>query len=87
VWEAFHERVVNPPEVMFTTRDGFTAGVPSFERFITMKSTHGSLNQINSATFLLTMTGRAKGTMRMRDVMSAIEPDYRPGVRVRVKVR
>jgi hypothetical protein len=81
-WEAFHERVVDPPEVMFTTRDGFYAGLPSFEKFIDMKSTHGSLNQINSATFLLTMTpGKAMPTtMRTRAVMPSIEPTWRPGV-------
>jgi hypothetical protein len=81
-WEAFHERVVDPPEVMFTTHDGYCAGMPSFERFIKIESTHGSLNQINSATFLLTMTHRPEypTTMPTRDVMKTIEPTWRPGV-------
>jgi hypothetical protein len=76
LWDAFHRLVVNPPEVMFTARDGYTAGLPSFERFITMKSTHGSLNQINTATFLMTMTGRAKAPLRTRDVIRTIAPDF-----------
>jgi hypothetical protein len=82
VWEAFHERVVDPPGVMFTTRDGYCAGLPMFEKFIKMKSTHGSLNQINSATFLLTMISRVRSpcTMPTRKVMEAIEPSWRPGV-------
>jgi hypothetical protein len=48
-----------------------------------MKSTHGSLNQINSATFLLSMTGRSNQTpttLPTRAVMHAIEPSWRPGV-------
>jgi len=80
VWDAFHSRVIDPPEVMFTTRDGFYAGDPSFERFITMQSTHGSLNQRNTATFLMSMTGRVRAPLRTRDVMPAIEPSWRPGV-------
>ena len=82
VWEAFHERVVDPPDVMFTTRDGRYAGLASFEKFIHIESTHGSLNQINSATFLLTMTGRVKSatTLPTRDVMRTIEPGWRPAV-------
>lgn len=80
VWEAFHEQVVDPPEVMFTTRDGYCAGLSQFERMITMRSTHGSLNRLNTATFLMTMTGRAKQPMRLRDVLPTIEPAWRPGV-------
>ena len=83
VWEAFHERVVDPPDVMFTTRDGYCAGLPSFEKFIHMKSTHGSLNQLNSATFLLTMHPPAATMPTMlptRGVMQTIEPTWRPGV-------
>ena len=83
VWEAMHERVVDPPDVMFTTRDGYYAGEPWFEMFMRMKSTHGSLNQINSATFLLSMTpapANAPTTLPTRAVMQGIEPTWRPGV-------
>jgi hypothetical protein len=83
IWEAFHGRMISPAEVMFTTRDGFCAGDAGFERFITMESTHGSLNQINSASFLMTMTGRVDEPLRMRDVMPVIEPAWRPGVKAR----
>jgi hypothetical protein len=66
---------------MFTTHDGYYAGQPWFEVFMRMRSTHGSLNQINSATFLLTMAGRPKtpATLPTRAVMPAIEPRWRPG--------
>jgi hypothetical protein len=78
IWDAFHGLVVSPPDVMFTTSDGSTAGLPSFERFIAIRSTHGSLNQINSATFLLTMTGRLPTTrpLRTREVMPMIATSW-----------
>jgi hypothetical protein len=75
IWDAFHGRlIVDPPEVIFTTRDGICAGRSSFEHFITMRSTHGSLNQLNSATFLFSMTPNIPRTLRSADVMPAIEP-------------
>ena len=81
VWDAFHGTVLNPPEVMLTLHDGYCAGNPTFDKFIHMASTHGGLNQINSATFIMTMTYRAKGPMKSRDILPTIEPGYWPGVR------
>jgi hypothetical protein len=79
LWDAFHRLVVNPPTVMFTTRNGYMAGLESFERFIKMKSTHGSLDQINSATFVMTMGDAKLSTMLSKDVMHAIEPAWVSG--------
>ena len=81
LWDAFHGTVIHPPEVMVAIRDGYCAGRPEFERFITMASTHGSLNQVNSATFVMSMTGRAKHPLRTGEVMATIEPGYVPPVR------
>jgi len=81
LWEAFHGTVTHPPEVAITIRDGFCAGRPAFEAFIKMASTHGSLNQVNSATFVMSMTGRVKGPLRTRDVFRMIEPGFVPQVR------
>ena len=82
LWDAFHNLVVNPPDVMVTLRDGFDAGVPWLGPFITMKSTHGSLDQKNSATFLMTMTGRTREgqVLRSEDVLSIVEPGFEPRV-------
>jgi hypothetical protein len=44
--------------------------------FIHMASTHGGLNQLDTATFVMTMTGRIREPMRSGDVMEALEPDY-----------
>jgi hypothetical protein len=81
LWDAFHGMVTHPPEVMITTHDGYCAGRKSFEVFIKMASTHGSLNQVNSATFVMTMTGRVKGPLRTADVMGTIEPGFTPRVK------
>jgi hypothetical protein len=81
LWDAFHRLIADPPELIFTTRDGYCAGLPSFQKYITMKSTHGSLNQVNSATFLLTMTRPATQSLRSRDILPQIAPTYIPAVR------
>jgi hypothetical protein len=76
LWNSLHGQVVHPPQVLMTLRDGYCAGQPSLERFITMASTHGSLNQANSATFVMSMTGRIRGPLRTRDVLEQLEPRY-----------
>lgn len=73
VWEAFHGEVINTPDVMVTLHDGYYAGLSSLERFITMKSTHGSLNQQNSATFVMTMGAELPGVLRSEQVMGTIK--------------
>jgi len=81
LWNSFHGQVLNTPDLMFTTLDGYCAGVPFLENLITMKSTHGSLNQINSATFLMTMTGRTTRALRSGEVLPTIVPGYVPMVK------
>ena len=83
LWDAFHGQVVHPPDVMVIMRDGYCCGDPYIENFIHMASSHGGLNQANTATFVMSMTGRATQPMRTKDVLSAIEPGYEPPVRDR----
>jgi hypothetical protein len=79
LWDAFHATAVDPPRVMFTTKDGYCAGLTEYEKYITMESTHGGLNQINSATFLVSMTdNRVTGPMRSREILGHIEPGFEP---------
>jgi hypothetical protein len=80
IWEAFRLMSVSTPDVMVTTRPGFYVGQASFEWFIDMESTHGGLDQQDSATFVLTMTGRADRPMRTEEVLETIEPRYDPSV-------
>ena len=52
-------------------------GESSLEHWITMKSTHGSLDRNNSLTFLLTMTDKQlPPALRAEDVMKLIEPNW-----------
>ena len=80
VWNALHGRFINPSTVLLSIRDGYYAGDPAFEKYIKMASTHGGLNQINSATFAMTMTGRLTKAVRHEDVIGTIEPGYEPRV-------
>jgi hypothetical protein len=82
LWDAFHGLVVNPSTIMLTVKDGYSAGDERLRRFITMLSTHGGLNQLNSATFLLTMTGRATRPIRSHEIIPTVEPGYELPVRV-----
>src|SRR5439155_2771126 len=76
LWDAFHQLAVHPPDVMLTIHDGFCCGTPALEQFITMESTHGGLNQLNSATFVMTMTGRATKPIRSKDIIPTVEAGY-----------
>ncbi len=80
IWEAFRIMAISTPDVMVTTRPGFYVGLPSFDLFIDMASTHGGLDQQDSATFVLTMTGRATRPMRTEEVLRTVEPGYDPSV-------
>lgn len=80
LWEAFHGRTQQTPQVMVTVKDGYCAGIEWFQWFVKMRSSHGGLNQVNSAAFLLTMTGPTPAAMRSGDVMDAIQPGFVPAV-------
>ncbi|HEY1683293.1 MAG TPA: hypothetical protein VGG19_00900 [Tepidisphaeraceae bacterium] len=75
LWQAFHGETQHTPTLMFTTLDGYCAGLPYLQHFIHMGSTHGSLNQINSATFLMTMTHRTKNDLQSPQVLPTILGD------------
>ena len=74
LWKAFDNLVVNTPDVMLTLQDGYCTGLGFLELFISMASTHGGLNQVNSATFVMSTTGRAQTLLRSEEVLSAIAP-------------
>jgi hypothetical protein len=81
IWDAFHREALFPPRVMFTLDDGYCAGLAAYEKYIDMASTHGGLNQINSATFVMTMNATAPAKpMRSRDVLRWLEPGFEPRV-------
>jgi hypothetical protein len=72
--------VVSVPDVIVSVRDGYSTGKPEYEKWIEMRSTHGGLNQINCATFVMSMTDRLKGPVLPREVLKILEPTERPRV-------
>lgn len=81
LWDAFHGQTVNAPQVMCTLRDGYCAGIKWFNVVLKVKSTHGGLNQTNSATFVMSMNRPAvQGPLRSKEVLPAVEPGFVPKV-------
>lgn len=76
--DAFSTQVRYPCRVMCTLHDGHHAGIETFERLVTMASTHGGLSQVHSDAVLLTMTPGVSGPLRSREVLAAVEPRYDP---------
>ena len=74
VWQAFHVLVKKPPDLIVCIRDGWCHGSEFFEVAIGgATSTHGSLNQLNSTTFVITMLGELPPALRPEEVMPALE--------------
>ncbi|MEE9403300.1 MAG: hypothetical protein V3V20_00265 [Algisphaera sp.] len=82
LWQAFHGGTHQTPQVMVTLQDGACAGIGWFQWFVDPQSSHGGLNQINSAAFAMTMTGRLndKGPLRSREVMGLLLPNGPPRI-------
>lgn len=80
LWDAFHGRTVHTPQVMATLRDGTCAGIGWFTWFVKMRSTHGGLNQVNSAAMVMTMARPIDGPLRSDEVLDAIQPGFVPRI-------
>jgi len=79
IWGAFHGLVENPPDLVVNLRDGACYGSRFFHTMIRkVTSTHGSLNRINSTTFVMTMLGELPPALRSRDVLPALEEARAP---------
>ena len=82
LWDAFHGGTRQAPQVMATLQDGTCAGIGWFLWFVDPHSTHGGLNQINSATCVMTMTGRLNGVgpLRSGEVIDHLLPEGPPRI-------
>jgi hypothetical protein len=80
LWQALHELVVSPPDLIVFFKNGYCGGIEMFECFIRMQSTHGGIDQLNSATFVMSTRGDIEGPLRIRDVMPRLVPGYEPRV-------
>ena len=73
IWNAFHGLVDNPPDLIVNLRDGFCHGSRFFHAMIgKVDSTHGSLNQLSSTTFIMTMLGELPPDLRARDILPTL---------------
>jgi len=74
VWGAFHDTVQNPPDLIVNLRDRVCHGSKFFGALVgKVSSTHGSLNRLNSTTFVMTMLGELPPALRSREVRPALE--------------
>jgi hypothetical protein len=70
LWEAHFLRVENPPDVIVSLEDHYCYGPSSFSGMVHF--THGSLNNRNSVTFLMSTAGRFTPIIRSCDIRKQI---------------
>jgi hypothetical protein len=68
VWRAHFGLVEHPPDVIVSLEDRFYSGSEAFGGAVTIASTHGGLNRLNSTTFIMSMAGDLPPYMRSREV-------------------
>lgn len=74
VWLSFNGSVQKPADLIVCLKDGWVHGSTLFNTLIgRAASSHGSLNQLNSMTFAMTMLGELPAAMRLEEVMPAVE--------------
>ncbi len=74
LWQCFHGLVHNRPDLLVNLRDGACHGSSFFRTMVgKVASTHGSLNARNSNTFVLTMLDGLPPTLRIHDVLPALQ--------------
>lgn len=74
VWMTFNGLVQKPADLIVCLKDGWVHGSTLFHKLINKAaSAHGSLNQLNSMTFAMTMLGELPEAMRLEEVMPTVE--------------
>jgi len=68
IWRGFNGLARNPPDLAVTIKDSWFCGNPSFARSIKVASTHGSLNKMNSVTFIMSTTKPVAVPIRLQEV-------------------
>ncbi len=68
LWRAHFGLVENPGNVLVSLQDDRCSGLNVFKDLVAIASTHGSLNRINSTTFIMSTLGPLPPVMRSRDI-------------------
>lgn len=79
IYRAFNGLAELPADIIVTLKDGWFCGAKDLARSVSVASTHGSLNQANSATFVMSMIRELPGAVRIselkdKDVLPEIMP-------------
>ncbi len=76
VYVAFNGLVKNPPDLMVSVRDGWFCGASDLAGSVDVVSTHGSLGQTNSATFVMSTIRELPRAVRISELLE-IMPEIR----------
>jgi len=74
LWQWAVNHVRNPADLLVSLRPGSHYGSPTFERIVTMRSTHGSIDPMQTLGFATSTDGPLAGTVRSRDLLPADLP-------------
>ena len=73
LWRAFDGLLRNPPDVMVSLQDGHCYGTSFFNKFVQLKSAHGSLLRSSTHGFAMSTAGRLPEFVRMEDLARELE--------------
>ncbi len=73
IWTGFHYLVSNPANVIVSLKDPWFNGSALFNFMVTEVSTHGSLNRLNSVTFVLSNRKELPAAIRQTEILGALE--------------
>ncbi len=68
LWRAHFAIVQDPADVIVSLENKYYSGSRSFDNFVKVASTHGSLNRDNSTTFIMSTIGPLPEAMTSRDI-------------------
>ncbi len=69
LWRWAHNHVVNPADVVVSLKPGWHFGSATFERIVTLRSTHGSFDRGQTLGFATGTDGRLDGPLRSADLL------------------
>lgn len=68
LWRAHFGLVYDPADVIVSLENGYYSGSKTLDKFLDVASTHGSLNRVNSTTFIMSTAGPLPPAMRSMDI-------------------
>lgn len=73
IWRAHFALVENPPDLIVSLTDEYYYGSSFFSGAVRIASTHGSLNDKNSVTFIMSTAGPLPPVLQSKDVPAAMK--------------